>query len=174
MQTQTITTYNFNELNEKAKEYALNKNRELCVSDFWWSDTFEGAKELGIKITEFDLDRAQKIKGEFIDEHIEVADHILDNWGESCQIYKIAEQFRKERDELCDQWQKDENGELDNIDELDEKLDELENQFEKDILWQYWILLRDEYEYLFSDEFLSDFLDNNEYQFTENGKMYNF
>jgi len=38
----------------------------------------------------------------------------------------------------------------------------------------YWVLLRDEYEYLFSDEFLADYFEDNEYQFTENGKLYNF
>ena len=174
MQTQTIITYNFSELNEEAKEFALNKNRELGISDYWYTDTFHDAEEVGIRISTFDLDRAQKIGGEFVWEHIQVADLIMDNHGESCSTYKVAEQFRKERDELCDQWQKNENGELDNVDELDEKLDELENQFEKAILWQYWVILSKEYEYLFSDEFLADHFENNEYQFTEKGTIYNF
>jgi hypothetical protein len=68
----------------------------------------------------------------------------------------------------------DENGEPVNVEELDEKLDELEYQYEKDILWEYWKILRDEYEYLYSDEFLSEQFEDNEYQFTEDGILYNF
>jgi len=50
----------------------------------------------------------------------------------------------------------------------------LEYQFQKDVLHEYWKLLQLEYEYLFSDEFLADYFDDNEYQFTENGVLFNF
>ena len=174
MQTQTITTYNFSELNEEAKKFALSKYIEIAISDNWYADAFHDAEELGIRISTFDLDRGQKIGGEFVWEHIQVADLIMDNCGETTKLYQLAEVFRKERDTLCDEWQKDEFGSLDNVEELDEKLDELESQFEKSILWQYWVLLRNEYEYLYSDEFLTDHFGNEEYQFTEKGILYNF
>ena len=45
MQTQTINTFLFSELNEKAKEFALNKYRELGTSDYWYENTFYDAKE---------------------------------------------------------------------------------------------------------------------------------
>lgn len=173
MQTQTITTYNFNELNEKAKEYALNKNRELCVSDNWYADTFADAEEFGVRISTFDLDRAQKIGGEFVWSEIEVADLILDNCGETTEMYKVATNFKKERDELCNSWEYIDGAPV-NEEKLEDELNVIENKFEKDILWQYWKILRNEYEYLFSDEFLADHFENNEYQFTENGKIYNF
>jgi hypothetical protein len=174
MKTQTINTYSFSELNEKAKEFALNKYRELGISDYWYEDSFYQAKELGIRITGFDLDRGQSIEAEFIYEEIEVADKILDFYSSDSHIFKISENFRKERDEICDTWQKDENGEIENVNELDEKLDELEYQYKKDIYWELWKFLRDEYEYLFKDEFLEEFFEGNDYQFTEDGIKFNF
>lgn len=173
MNTQTITTFLFSELNEKAKEFALNKYRELGISDYWYEDTYEYAKEHGLRITGFDLDRRQSINGEFIWSEIEVADKIMDVYGIDAEIYKTAQQFRKERDELCDHWQFIDGAPI-NEDELEDKLNELEHKFEKDVLWHYWLFLRNEYEYLFSDEFLADHFDNNEYQFIENGKLFNF
>lgn len=174
MKTQTIKTYSFNELSEEAKKKVLIKYIELGISDYWYEDTFYSAKEQGIRLTGFDLDRGQKIEGEFIWDHIEVADNILMDIQEGHPLYKISEQFRKERDELCDNWEMDENGEPVNVEQLDEKLDQLEYQYEKDILWEYWKILRDEYEYLYSDEFLSEHFEDNEYQFTEDGILYNF
>lgn len=173
MKTQTINTYSFSELNEKAKEFALNKYRDFGTSDYWYQDTYEYAKEHGLRITGFDLDRGKKIEGEFIWSEIEVADKIMDVYGSDADIYKTAFQFRKERDGLCDNWEYIDGAPI-NEDELEDKLNELEHQFEKDILNFYWKILNSEYEYLFSDEFLADHFDNMEYQFTENGIFYNF
>lgn len=173
MQTQTITTYNFSELNEKAKEYALNKNRELCVSDYWYSDTFQDAEELGVRISTFNLDIKNKIGGEFVWSELEVADLVLDNWGADTNMNLIATEFKKDRETICENWEYIDGAPI-NEDELEYKLNTIENKFENDILFEYWEILRAEYEYLFSDEFLADYLDNNEYQFTENGKLYNF
>lgn len=172
-QTITITTYNFSELNEDAKEYALNKNRELGISNDWYADTFLGAEEMGVRISTFDLDRRQKIGGEFVWSEIEVADLILDNWGETTEMHKVATNFKKERDELCNNWEYIDGAPV-NEEKLEDELNVIENKFEKDILWQYWILLRNEYKYLFSDEFLIGYFEDCEYQFTESGKVYNF
>lgn len=174
MKTQTVNTFLFSELSEDAKKYALNKYSEMAISDYWYEDTYHQAKELGITISGFDLDRGQSIDADFIYDEIEVADAIMDFYGYENNIYKIAENFRKERDQLCDNWENDENGEPINVDELDEKLDEMEDEFKKDIFHELWVFLRDEYEYLFSEEYISDHFDNNEYQFTEDGKLFNF
>lgn len=174
MKTQTIKTYSFNELSEEVKRKVLVKYSHLGTSDWWYEDTFFSAKEQGVRITGFDLDRGQSIDGEFIWDHIEVADNMLMDITESHPLHTISEQFRKERDQLCDSWEMDENGEPVNVEELDEQLDEMESQYEKDILWEYWKILRDEYEYLFSDEFLTEHFESNEFEFTEDGKLYNF
>jgi hypothetical protein len=174
MKTQSITTYSFNELSEESKKKVLSKYIETAISDYWYEDTYFSAKEQGVEITGFDLDRGQRIDGEFIWEHIEVADNMLNDITKGHPLYTISEQFRKERDEICENWEKDENDEPINTDELDEKLDELEGQYEKDILWEYWKILRNEYEYLYSNEYLCEYFEDNDYQFTENGIIYNF
>lgn len=174
MKTQTIKTYSFNELSEEVKNKVLVNYAHLGIGEWWYEDTFFSAKEQGVRITGFDLDRGQSIDGEFIWDHIEVADNMLMDITEGHPLYTISEQFRKERDQLCNSWEMDENGEPVNVEELDEQLDEMESQYEKDILWQYWKILRDEYEYLFSDEFLTEHFESNEFEFTEDGKLYNF
>ena len=47
MKTVTINLFNFNELNEKAKEKALNKLRDINLEDNWWQFTYEDAKNIG-------------------------------------------------------------------------------------------------------------------------------
>lgn len=173
MKTQTINTFLFSELNEEAKKYALEKYYEMAISDYWYEDSFYQAKELGISIKGFDLDRGQSIDAEFIHSEIEIADKIMDFYGYDSNIYKIAEQFRRERDELCDTWEfKD--GEPINEEGLEYALNDIEDQFQKDIFNELWKFLRDEYEYLFSDMYLAENFDDNEYQFTEDGKLFNF
>ena len=173
MQTQTINTFLFSELNEKAKEFALNKYRELGTSDYWYENTFYDAKENGIRITGFDLDRGQKIEGEFIWSEIEVAEKLEDEFPEGSNINNLASKFLKDRLRICDSYEFIDGAPI-NEGELEAELNDLEYQFQKDVLHQYWIFLRDEYEYLFSDEYLSDYFEDNEYQFTEDGKLFNF
>jgi hypothetical protein len=131
------------------------------------------AKENGIRLTGFDLDRGQRIDGEFIWSEIEVAEKIEENYPSDSQIYILASNFLKERLRICDSYEFIDGAPI-KEDELEAELNDLEYQFQKDILHQCWIFLRDEYEYLFSDEYLAEFFENNEYQFTENGVLFNF
>lgn len=173
MKTQTINTYSFNELSEDAKNIVLRKYAELGTSDNWYEDSYYMAEQLGVRITGFDLDRGQKINGEFIWSEIEVAEKIESEYPSDSRINILASNFLKERLNICDS-HKFIDGAPINEDELESELNELEFQFQKDILHQFWIFLRDEYEYLFSDEYLAEYFENNEYQFTENGVLYNF
>lgn len=158
MQTQTINTFLFSELPDEIKKKVLIKYADRGTIDWWYENTFEEAKENGIRLTGFDLGRGQKIEGTFIWDHLEVANNILKNIIDMHPLFTISEQFKKQRDEAIDEY----------------KLDELQNQYEKDILWQYWKMLKDEYEHFYSDEYLEEFFDIHEYQFTENGVLYNF
>ena len=158
MQTQTINTFLFSELADEIKKKVLIKYADRGTFDWWYETTFDQAKESGIRLTGFDLERGQKIEGIFIWDHIEVANNILINITDGHQLFTISEQFKKEIGKTIDEY----------------KIDELQNQYEKDILWQYWKILKDEYEYLYSDEYLEEFFEANEYQFTENGVLYNF
>ncbi len=87
-----------------------------------------------------------------------------------CDTYGDAEIFLRERDELVDTWEKDENGDFVNEWQLDEKLDEIEGEFLKTSLEDYSIMLQNESEYLSSNESVDENITANDYEFLANGK----
>ena len=93
------------------------------------------------------------------------AHYITKNHGEQCETYKTAAAYLKERDELIDTWPSD--GDQDT---LDEKLDELDEEFTESILEDYRIILDKEHDYRLSDEAIDEDISANEYLFTEEGK----
>lgn len=173
MKTQTINTFLFSELSEQVQKKVLVKYAEKGTLDNWYEDSYYMAKECGVRITSFDLDRGQKIEGEFIWSEIEVAEKIEQDYSSDSQIHILSSNFLKERLRICDSYEFIDGAPI-KEDELEAELNDLEYQFQKDILQQYWIFLRDEYEYFYSDEYLAEFFESNEYQFTENGILYNF
>jgi hypothetical protein len=173
MQTQKINTFLFSELTDKIKSKVLIQYADKGTFDWWYESTFENAKENGIKLTGFNIDRGQTIEGEFIWSEIEVAEKIEEEFDSESKIHILASNFLKERLRICDSYEFVDGAPI-KEDELEDELVTLENEFVKDVLQQYWIFLRDEYEYLYSDEYLAEFFESNEYQFTENGTLYNF
>ena len=159
--TKTVTAYTFDELNEQAKEKAREWMRNSACLDEWWDGTYEDAAQAGIKIEGFDLGRAQSIDGK-VDQPETTAHYITKNHGEQCETYKTAAAYLKERDELIDTWPSD--GDQDT---LDEKLDELDEEFTESILEDYRIILEKEHEYRLSDEAIDEDIQANEYLFTE-------
>ena len=77
---------------------------------------------------------------------------------------KDADQYLSERDDLIRTWPEDETG-------LDEKLDDLDNDFLHDLLEDYRIMLINEYDYLTSREAIVESIDANGYEFDENGNL---
>lgn len=173
MKTQTINTYLFSELSEDAKKYALKNYSDMAIAYSWYEDSYYTAKECGVRITGFDLDRRQKIDGEFEWSEIEVAEKIEQDYPSDSEISILSSNFLKERLKICDSYEFVDGAPI-KEEELDAELDELEYKFQKDILQEYWKFLKDEYEYFYSDEYIGEFFDNNEYQFTENGVLFNF
>lgn len=171
MKTKTITTYSYDELSDSAKERALDKLYDLDVDHGWWDFVYEDAERIGIRIDGFDLDRNRHCKGNFIESARECADKILKEHGDKCDTYIDAAAFLKERDELVDTAEKDENGDFVNEYELDQKLDELEAEFLRTILEDYSIILQKEYEFLTSREQVEESIRANEYEFDEDGRL---
>lgn len=173
MSKQIMTTvYQFDELDEKAKEKARNWYRSGALDYEWWESTYDDAKSIGLEITEFGLDRDRHACGRFIDGALECANSILKEHGETCETYKTAKSFLKERDEVVNTAPKDENGDFENEYELDEKLDDIEADFLKSILEDYSIILQKECEWLMADEQVDDSIRSNEYTFTVEGKRF--
>jgi hypothetical protein len=169
MKTVQIQSYSFDELSDKAKAKARDWWRNGALDYEWWESVYDDADTAGLKITSFDLDRHLHAKGEFISDACDCADKIIKNHGESCDTYKLAEAFQKERDSIVDSAPRNTDGELESERELGDKLDEREAEFLRAILEEYAHMLQKEYEYLLSDESADETIRANDYQFDEQG-----
>jgi hypothetical protein len=168
MKTIELTLYTINELSENARQKAIQELSDINVDYNWWEFTYEDAKEIGLKITSFELDRNRYAEGKFEEYSYEVAQNIINNHGESTETYKIAQNFIIEYKKTELEYNEDDE----NNDVIDNEREELEQFFLCEILEEYSLILQREYEYLISDEAILKTIEANEYLFTENGKMY--
>lgn len=172
MRTIEIKLYSFDELSEDAKQNAINNLQDINLHHDWYEHIYYNAQNIGIKINGFDIDRGSYCEIEnFNDWHI-VAEKIIEEHGETCETYKIAEAFLKERDEIIDTAERDENGDFSDEYQVDCELDDLEENFKNDLSECYLNILRHEYEYLSSEDAIIETIKANEYDFTEEGKIY--
>lgn len=171
MKTKTINIYSFNELSEEAKQKAIEKFYDINVNYNWWEFTYEDAKNIGLKINSFDLERNRHAKGEFIWSACEVAANILKEHGETCETYKTAENFLKEWQPIFDEYMNEESENYESW-ESEDKLQELESEFLESLLEDYSIMLQNELEYLTSEKAIIETIELNEYEFTEDGIIF--
>lgn len=170
----TITLYSFDELDEKAKRKALDSLIETNVDYEWWESMYEDSARVGIKITSFDLDK--ECCGEFIGSAPESAELILKEHGEGTETYKTAQMFLTDRDSLVEKYSdgiKKDCVADGNEDAYDTEADEHEEDFLRAILEDYLVLLKQEYEYLTSDEAVIETINSNDWTFEEDGTMNN-
>jgi TPP-dependent trihydroxycyclohexane-1,2-dione (THcHDO) dehydratase len=166
----TRTIYTFDELSDRAKDKARQKIADFNTDSEWWEAVYEDAANVGIKITGFDTGRAWDITGT-IEDTEGTAHQIVKEHGEMCDTYKTAAAYLAERDTVLAQWPRDQDNEFDNPANLDDKLDELGEDFKKSILADYLKTLEKELEYLYSDEAIADTIEANGYEFDENGNL---
>jgi len=172
MRTVRTKVYKFNELSETAQQVAIQKNCDINVDYQWWEFIYEDAKQAGIIISSFDIDRGNYCETGF-SESAEAAAHlIIDSHGETCETYKTAENYLKQRDELIDTAPRDENGDFEDENDLDCNLADLDNEFNESLSGDYLKILRNEYEYLTSEEGIKETLIANEYEFTAEGEQF--
>jgi len=79
--TKTYTTWKYNELSREMKEKVINNYCDINVNIEWWEHIHADAKQIGLKITSFDLDRNRHAKGYLTKSAFEVAELILENHG---------------------------------------------------------------------------------------------
>lgn len=149
MKTITKTVYEFDELNDRAKEKARDWYREHALDYDWWECVYEDAANIGLKITGFDLGRAQECTGVLTESIGKIASLIISNHGKTCDTYKLA----------CDYYE---------AKKLGAPMDE--DTFKRHLLECYRIMLDKEFEYLNSSESVDENIRANEYTFSENGK----
>lgn len=154
--TTTKTIYEFSELSEDAKERAINNHSCINVDYDWWEFVYEDAKNVGLKITSFGLDRNREANGEWIQDADFCANEILSNHGHECETYKTASRYIEDRNKL-------------DIEEQEDELYDLDKQFLYDILEDFSIMLQKESEWLMSDEAIIETIEANQYEFDEDG-----
>lgn len=164
MKTIEIKLYKFDELSKEAQETAIKKLSDINVSFDWWGTTYEDAKNIGLEINTFDLDRNKHAKGSFILSTAEVAANIVKDHGESCETYKTAESFLEKFNPVFAKYMETEEGE--------DTLIEMEEAFLKELLEDYANILQKESEYLQSEESIIETIKANDYYFTVDGKLY--
>jgi hypothetical protein len=167
-----ITLYKFSELSEEAKENAVGKLRDINVHEDWHECIYEDAKEIGCKITGFDLDRGRHCSIELYDDIEAIANKILSTHGETCDTYKEAEHYLQERNSLIGTAPKDENGDFEDEYALNKELDYIYKEFKKELESYYASILQNAYEYLWSDEAVIEAIEANDYDFTADGDIY--
>lgn len=158
MQTKTYTVYEFDELSPKQQAMAIDRYQDINVDYDWWRWTYDGAAEMGIKINHFDCDRSWDIGISITGTHRETAMAILTNHGPGCDTWKTARDFMLTVHQLKQQHRQDE-------------IEDAQQEFEHSLGQDYLTLLRDEAEYLMSDEAIIETFKANEYQFTADGRI---
>ena len=171
MRTIEIQLYKFDELSENAKQNALNKYCDINVYHDWYEFTFDDAKEIGLKIDSFDLDRNRHATGKFLIAANEVAQNIFNNHGENTETYKTAASFMEDWQPIFNDYM-NEDSENYECNDLEDQMNDLENDFLKSLLEDYSILLQNECEFLQSEEAIKETILCNDYDFTANGKIY--
>jgi|14_taG_2_1085336.scaffolds.fasta_scaffold88885_2 hypothetical protein len=163
MKTITIKLYDFDELSKEVQKKVLNEHRDMNTDFDWWSCTYDNVKEsLDYEVEGFNLDRGACVEGGIMTSAEHTANLILEHYGEAHELYSLAQDILK-RYEKIDQGSE-------NADNENEKLEEyLNNELSEHLLKH----LREEYNYLTSDEGIIDAIKANEYTFESNGKMRN-
>lgn len=166
MRIAEVKVYKFDELSDKAKEKAIRKLYDINVDYDWQETTYEDADRVALKITSFSLDRNRHAKGNFIDYAVDTARKILEEHGNKCETYKTATIFLQKI--------KDKEKEVgdDEYYVIEEECAKIEEEFLKSILEDYSIILQKEYEYQTSEKAIIETIKANEYEFTEDGKMF--
>lgn len=170
-----VNLYEFEELSAEAKEKAIEKNRTINVDFDWWDWIYEGMSEIGVKINSFDI--YYKTIDITIEDSQYTAEKAIENYNEGMEVVKISKQFIKDRDALIKRL--GEGNDIagysvkeEFIDEYDEEIEYLEEEYRKEMAEEILSWLIEDYEYLQTDEAIAETLIANEYEFTEDGTIY--
>jgi hypothetical protein len=160
MKTKTYQVYKFSELSEESQEKAINNLYDINVDHQWWEFIYEDAKNIGLNIEGFDIDRGSYCKGSWNTSPYECIKLIKKEHGKKCETYKTAVSYEKQFKALG----KDEDG-----NQIEDE--NLEDDFRNSLLEDHRIMLSKEYEYLTRKEAIIETIEANDYDFTANGEI---
>lgn len=177
-----MVVYKYDELSEKAKEKALESLGETNINYEWWDAVYEDAENIGVKIEEFELDRGSFCRGKFVKSELDVAENILKEYGKDCKTYKDAYEFVWDLASEEDAYYKKMRSQIEEDEysqemaeggfDADYECPDLFEEFRQTIFEDYRMLLQKDYDYLTSKEAIEESIRANEYEFTENGRIY--
>ena len=163
MRTIEIKAYSFAELSEDAKENAISNYPEGFLTE-WWENVLYDAENVFIKITGFDTDRGNYCSIQFVHHSTDTAEKIISEHGKSCDTYQAAKEFLKEYY----------SHEVQNVECCEIMPGEdfaCEKEFKRSLSECYLQILRNEFDYLTSEEYIAEFFAANGYEFNESGEM---
>lgn len=138
------TVYFFSELGEEAQNKAIEEFSDINTNFNWYEHIITEAKELGLYIGPWDLDR-HRITGHFTKRSKMIAQQILVDHGPICDTCRTAKRYLRGETSMED--------------------------FLKELLNDYLTLLKKEWEYATSRAAIVETIEANSYEFTEDGKL---
>ena len=162
-----FNVYKFEELPEEGKRKALSNYGDINTDYNWYEFTYDDAKNVGIKILGFDL-HYREIKIELQDSTEDVIENILREHGTHCETYETAQAYKVKLKAVRDENEKN----IPCTHDFDIGYDEVDKDFIEAIGKDYLSILEKEYEYLQSELAIIETLNSNDYEFTEDGKIY--
>lgn len=177
----TVKVYAFAELSDDAQERVLNEFRGINVEFNWWEDSYDtirtAGKLLGLEIGEiqFDIDSYCTFDAsyEYVRGAVKAVRDEFPCADDLCKIAKDLQALQRRHfyslscavteGRRMNYYRCFRFGEDYECEDLGDKLDD----------FAHWarILLRDEYEYLTSDEAIREMIEANEYEFDEAGDL---
>lgn len=175
MRTVRTKVYSFDELTEDAKLTVIGNLSDINVNYEWWESTYEDAKNIGLKITSFDIGRASICEGSLIWDVAEVTNAIIKEHGETCATFETAKQYLTDYNNLVVKYSDGIKTDIvaeGNEYDFDQEADDLDANFLQSILEDYRMILSKEYDYLTSSEAIKESIEANSYEFLENGNIF--
>jgi hypothetical protein len=144
MRQEVFNIYSFEELAEEVQQKLINAHRYAAVEyNDWYYHISDEIERQGGNLIEFDVDRGT-IRIDLEESPIRFANNVVNHHGSDCDTYKISQQYL--------------DGEL--------------ADYVHDISQEYLSMLRKEFEYLTSDEYVREALLHLEHEYLEDGTYY--
>lgn len=171
MKTVRMNLYEYHELSPESQDRAAEQFANSTTDYAWWEYVCDMADSNDVKITEFDLDHGF-IKGSLKTDVFTICRDMVKHCERSMALYKLA------RGTIRDLWSSRREWIAAAVDDADEyfeesrEYDDIETEFTREVLEEYLIILRKEYDYLTSRECIASMISGNGYLFTENGEHF--
>ncbi len=155
MKTKTINVYQYKELSDKAKDKARDWFLSTGDDGQAWDSTKEDAANIGLDLKGTHHDT---MTGDFEVSALDCAERILKGHGKHCETFKTASKYVKAlRVKPV-------------VESLQDAYEGIEHEFLVDICEDYRIILNKDYEYQQTEEYISEIMEANEYEFYEDGR----